>query len=322
MTFNRFDPPPQLAALMTRQLGVFTAEQAYAAGYIHFEIQRLRKRSLLSVRRGVYAVRASYDGLDPISRHRVDTQAALLVLTSPTTLSHETAAIWSGLELLQPSLDVLHVTRPELRASRLEAGIHHHPGSLPDGHARRLGSVALTDDSRTAVDVARTNDFPCGLAAVDSALRAGTRPSDLREVLFYCASWPGARGASRAVAAGDGRAANPGESWSRAALIAAGLEPTQLQFPVRDSGGLIGYADFAWWPVRVLGEFDGRWKYGTDPASAALAVWREKKREDRLRAQGYEVVRWTWSDLFATDRVPAAVRSALSRAESRQSPGA
>ena len=53
---------------------------------------------------------------------------------------------------------------------------------------------------------------------------------------------------------------------------------------------------------------DGKVKYATgDPE----VLWREKKREDALRALGYTVVRITWSDLERPGAVVAKVRAAL-----------
>lgn len=47
-----------------------------------------------------------------------------------------------------------------------------------------------------------------------------------------------------------------------------------------------------------MGEFDGRLKYRAGGVRDARApeerVWAEKRREDRLRALGLRVVRWTW----------------------------
>lgn len=307
---------------MDRQLGAFTSAQAYSAGHTHDELQRLRDHGVLeSVRRGVYVLREPHRALDDEQRHRVEAKACLLVLKQPATLSHETAAVWGGLPLLTPALDRLHVTRPELKASRTEAGIHHHPGSLPAGHVREVDGVRITSAARTAVDVARTRPFPQGLAVVDSALRAGTPPDEIKEVLVFCRAWAGARGASRAVVAGDGRADNPGESFSRAVLIEGGVPPTGVQVAVVDADGLVGYADFGWLPLRVLGEFDGKSKYG-EGAQSAEVLWQEKRREDRLRALGFEVVRWTWTDLLQPARLTARVRAAMARATARTAPGA
>ena len=55
-----------------------------------------------------------------------------------------------------------------------------------------------------------------------------------------------------------------------------------------------------------------RYVTATDQEAAA-----EKIREDRLRANGYEVVRLTWADLDNPRRVDALIRAALARAAAR-----
>lgn len=63
--------------------------------------------------------------------------------------------------------------------------------------------------------------------------------------------------------------------------------------------------------THVLIEFDGKVKY-TDGGPDAL--FREKKREDRIRSSGYVVIRVTWADLFHPERIVEAVRDALAQA--------
>jgi hypothetical protein len=68
----------------------------------------------------------------------------------------------------------------------------------------------------------------------------------------------------------------------------------------RWDGRFVGQVDFGWPDLRTVGEFDGRAKYGTlartgqDPAEV---LYREKLREDELRAEDLAVVRWGWPDL-------------------------
>lgn len=98
-----------------------------------------------------------------------------------------------------------------------------------------------------------------------------------------------------------------GESYSRAAFEFLGFEQPVLQHVFRDADGFIGRAD-CWWPRhRVVGEFDGKAKY-TDAAvrggeSAEETVYREKLREDRIRALGLGFVRWNWADVENPDRL-------------------
>ena len=81
-----------------------------------------------------------------------------------------------------------------------------------------------------------------------------------------------------------------------------------LQWRVR-CAGLIAYTDFAWLKQRTIGEFDGKIKYGClvkpgqDPGDVVFA---EKLREDAIRDEDLEVVRWTWAVL--DDFAPTAAR--------------
>lgn len=101
----------------------------------------------------------------------------------------------------------------------------------------------------------------------------------------------------------DGDAESPGESLSRVRILVMGFPAPELQRCFTDARGTIGRADFYWPGVRLVGEFDGAVKYskpeflrGRTPSQVVID---EKLREDRLRALGLGVVRWTWNDLRA-----------------------
>ena len=89
---------------------------------------------------------------------------------------------------------------------------------------------------------------------------------------------------------------------------------TQLASAVRlgvGDGGFIARADLGIEGTNVLLEFDGKVKY-TDGGPEAL--FREKKREDRIRRRGYVVIRVVWADLFHPERIVRAVTEALANA--------
>ena len=84
---------------------------------------------------------------------------------------------------------------------------------------------------------------------------------------------------------------------------------SDLQLEVRDRDGhLIGRSDFGWRAQRTLGEFDGRVTYGRalrPGQSVEEVVFWEKQREDALRDEDWQMVRWGWPD-FERERVLAA----------------
>ena len=312
---------PELLAVAETQRGVFTSKQAYAAGHSQKEIQRLRERHLVSVRRGIYAWREDFTAATPLGQHRMRVAALALALAAPAVLSHQTAAAELDLDLLDADLTFLHVTRPSGEGSRTEAGVVHHAGELPEHHVLSRGDVemSVTTLARTAVDVGLTSDrFECMLAGLDSALRKGASREELADAVDLCRGWPGARMLSGAVALADGRADNAGESWSRAILIRAGLTPEDLQKPMYDADGFIGRVDVYW--KGVVGEFDGKKKYkvptGANADEAAQVLWKEKRREDRLRADN-EVARWGVFELHRPALVISCVQEAFVRARRR-----
>ncbi|NTV39176.1 MAG: hypothetical protein HGA51_04360 [Demequinaceae bacterium] len=85
-----------------------------------------------------------------------------------------------------------------------------------------------------------------------------------------------------------------------------GLAHPERQHEIWDGDGHVGRSDFWWAGSRVVGEFDGRVKYGrADPAGRASedVLWAEKRREDRIRTTGVTVVRWTVAELSNPSRL-------------------
>ncbi len=112
----------------------------------------------------------------------------------------------------------------------------------------------------------------------------------------------------------DARSESVGESLSRARMVELGVELPALQHEIRDGRGLVGRVDFWWERHRLVGEFDGRLKYRADGIQdqrrVEERVWAEKRREDRLRATGVRVVRWTWAEALDVARMADVLDSA------------
>jgi hypothetical protein len=292
---------------------------AIADGRTDEELARLiRGRSWSRVRRGAYL-----DGQLPataVARHALLVAATVGDLRRPAVVSHQSAAVLLGLPLWNAPLDKVHITRRPPASSQTTGPLRCHVARLGDDEVTAVGGVQVTDVARTVLDLARSLPFEAAVVAVDAALHEGLLPRELIERrLFDIAGTRGSRHAARVVRFADGRSASVGESRSRVVLKELGLQPSALQFEVRAAGGaFLARTDFAWEKQRVVGEFDGRVKYGRllrpgqDPGDA---VFEEKRREDAIRDEGWEVVRWTWPDL--TDRTQLAER--VQRAHDRGS---
>ncbi|GAA1829641.1 hypothetical protein GCM10009836_04380 [Pseudonocardia ailaonensis] len=288
-----------------------------AAGWDGKEVRRLQAAGELTrVRRGYYLLGRDARLRDPLGRHRAAIEAALAGLDEGTVVSHVSAAVVHGLALGRVKVGPVQVTRATRTGGRRTTALHLHTAPLPDDDVVVRHGLPVTSVARTVVDLARSLPFEQALVAADGSLFAAeTTVEALAAAAGRAVGWPGAPAARRVLAEADGRSESPGETLSRLALVAAGLRPPELQWPVRTRVGLVR-TDFAWPERGVVAEFDGRVKYGRllrpgqDPGDA---VFEEKVREDALRDEGLRVVRWIWRDL--ADFAPTAAR--LTRALTR-----
>jgi very-short-patch-repair endonuclease len=111
----------------------------------------------------------------------------------------------------------------------------------------------------------------------------------------------------------DARSESVGETRLRLMLVAAGL-PVRSQVRISDGGTVFARVDLLV-EDRVVVEFDGAVKYAGDVSGRTL--FEEKRREDRLRELGFEVVRVTWADLERPQIVLDRVHAAIARARCR-----
>ena len=154
------------------------------------------------------------------------------------------------------------------------------------------------------------------MISADAALRAGLERPALDTALRRARGWPGVPAARRAVAFADGRSETVGESRSRVAIALAGLPAPALQWPIR-LGGSTACTDFGWARQRTVGEFDGKVKYGRllEPSQdVGEVVYAEKLREDAIRSESWQVVRWTWPDLRDFGPTAARIRARFASA--------
>lgn len=263
------------------------------------------------------------------TEHRMRALAAVRRADPGAVLSHVSAALVHGLPCWGLPLDRAHLTRDRRSGARRTGAVHLHVAALAaqdvqdvqdvpvdrDTGLRRAdpagaepNRLAVTTPARTVVDIARSAGFVQAVAVADAALARPdrdrpplTNPAELTAALHEAAGRPGTSAARRVVAFADGRSGSVGESRSRVALATAGLSAPELQWEVSAPSGLVlATVDFAWPRHRVVAEFDGRVKYGRllrPGERPGDAVFREKRREDVIRAENYTVVRWTWQDL-------------------------
>jgi len=290
---------------MTAQL--FSTPSLRADGYTYYDVRRLLRDGMLtSVRRGTYVVGELPD--DAAARHRVAVLAAVGELGAGAVVSHVSAAVLHRLPIWSIPLNRVHITRSRANGARRSRYVQMHGATLNPGEIVTVDGVLVTSPARTVVDLARTVPFEQAVVVADAALAVGLVDTEgLGEVLERLVRRRGIPLARRAAAFADARTESVGESRSRVAIARAGLPPPELQWVVRDEAGqLVGRTDFAWPDHGVIGEFDGQIKYGRllrPGQSPGDVIFAEKIREDQLRDERWEVVRWTWPDLAAFEAV-------------------
>jgi hypothetical protein len=209
-------------------------------------------------------------------------------------LSHESAAAWSGVDLMSP-VDVLHVTAPRNRGRRSDSapGVRIHRAELAPADIRTTRGVRVTAPNRTIVDVARSSSLEAAVCVADGYLRR--RLTTKSSLSSYAASLagPGRPSAIRVADLADPSAASVFESLTRLLLAGAGLPPPVTQFTIRDRDGRwIGRVDFAWPDARLVLECDG-----FEHHASHEAFHRDRRRWTALSRAGWRVAVVTWHDV-------------------------
>ncbi len=307
--------------------------------------RRYNKGELIRVRRGIYINKEKWLALKPWQRYAA-TAWAVAAENPNAEFCFETAALFWGLQVVGvPSHIHLATTSRGHAGSRgpttsaavvgpagttgLERvrgyGIYRH--SYSTATVSHLG-LHLTDLLPTAVDVLARGSFTKGIVLADHAISQSRFPklftskAALGEAAQELSSEAKRQRVNYLLRFADENSGSAGESLSRAQIHLLGFPDPELQIEFYDTEGFIGRTDFFWREQGIIGEFDGDAKYLRDEylggQSAREVVLAEKKREDRLRALGFKVVRWDWAT--ANDPSKLAAKLLASGLSPRKNP--
>lgn len=268
-----------VADMAARQWGVVSRRQLLAAGISDPAISRWLGRGLLiRVHTGVYALGHHSGGIE--SR----LAAALLSAGDGAALSHGSATFWWRITDRRPRrIDIL---LPSARRSRSEIRFHRSRQPIERIHLRRLPVVPPTAALLGYAATATTSQLRRALAEADrrnlldpAAIRAGLgsgRPGTARLRDALCRHLPDLAFTLSEL-----------ERRFLELLADAGIPTPEVNVSV---GGMMVDALFR--EARVVVELDGH-EFHANPAAAE----EDRRRELRLRALGYRVVRYTWRQI-------------------------
>jgi hypothetical protein len=311
---------PTIAGIMATQHGLVTRGQAIEAGLTAEAVDRLaRTGAWVSVRRGVYADRQLWERLTgPDERQLTRDRAASLRISRPHVMSHDSAALELGMDVLRPSAQVTHVTRPGVVGSHLRYGVKHHLAPYRPDQVIEVSGRRVLDPARTAADITREHGLSAGVVAFDSALRLGCTDVDLEAACAPMKNWPNVTVVRAARRLADPGAESVGETLTRLLVTELGLGRPETQFGLTDGRRTV------WCDLRIgrhVFEFDGRIKYqrrhegGVAEVDPQDALWAEKQRQDWVCGFKLGMSRIIWGDLWGARRRMALARMAREYAD-------
>jgi len=291
----------------------FLRSEALEQGHTDKSLRGLVRDGVLRrVRHGTYVLEELWAGLDGDQRHVLLGSAAMARLNG-VALSHVTAALTHGMEVWGLDLTLVHVTRTDGGSGRTEAGVKHHECFSTDADLIEVDGLVVVAPARAALETALLGGVEKGLVTVDSGLRKCLFTlDDLDHHAQLMSHWPGALPLQLVRRLANPQSGSVAESRCLHLFWSLALPAPVSQFPVYDAtGAFIGRVDFAWPEQRLIVEFDGAIKYDgllRPGETANQVVIREKRREDRLRAAGWTVIRLCWADLANPHKVDAVLR--------------
>lgn len=306
----------------TRPLPTFLLFRNARATGSEAELRRLHSAGeIMRLRTGVFIPRSDTE-LEVDDGYRFRVHAAAQVLRGRPQFSHDSAAVLLGLPTLGSWSRSVHVLGPRASGGRSHTDIRRHcVGEDPTD--LEIEGLRVTSLARTLIDVGCTSRFIRAVGMMDHGLRepkagelreqiAAPTKEQLLELVAFLAPYRGSARALKAIEFSDGLSGSLLESLSRVQFMLLGMPAPQLQVPFFDEQGLIGYADFYWPELDLIGECDGDFKY--DGASSPSGrpgkevLIAEKAREDRMRRVVTGFVRWDWRTAYDRNRLAAHVR--------------
>ena len=306
-----------LGAHLAMTKGATSSRAVLAAGVGRRDLDRaVASGDLVRLRRDALVDGEMWRAAAPWERHALRARAVAAAFTSDrgcsVVLTHHSALAVQGV--------ALHGVDDRVHLSPIGGG-RGHTTDLVRVH-RQVPAPFVTDHeglpvvtvAAGCVQVAAASGAEAGLVSADHALhRSAMTAAELDHAVESLGASRSSRAPHLVRRLADARIESAAESRARWAFHVAGLVQPTPQVELRDEWGVVwARLDFLIEELGVVIEVDGMGKYQDQRDLRA-----EKRREDRLRELGYEVVRLTWADLADPMAVRRKIEAAVRRAQRR-----
>jgi hypothetical protein len=232
--------------------------------------------------------------------------AARLVVPRSVVTGRSAAGFW-GVELLS-AWDDVELTIPPGRLAVRTTGVRVRRARLDPAHVRNRQGTPVASAEATAVHLAGLLHGDDAVVVVDRFVATGK--VGLAEVRRLAAEWtgPGSARARAACALADGQAESAPETRLRLLIGRSSLPVPVAQFRVVHGDVVVARVDFAWPALKVALEYDGLW-HAEDGQFE-----KDRRRLNRLREAGWQVVFVTAADMRRPEQVLRRFAAALAAA--------
>ncbi len=300
---TRSERERELGRLAASQHGVFSRAQADARGFSKEVIARRVRRGMWEQPHpGVYRLTGAPNSW------RASLMAACLAWGPGTVASHRAAAALWEFTGFPPRRIELSIPR---KRERPLPHLVHRPVALPATDVTTLDSIPVTTPERTLLDLAGVASSERVEEALDDALRRRLVSVPRLTQLLRRSAVPGRPGVAAFRSLLEQQTSVVPESVFERRLMRA-LKRAKCPQPVpqhevRSNGRLIARVDLAYPSKQLAIEAEGfEWH------SIRSDVERDARRQSALAAQGWRVIRLTWTELHdRPDEVVATIRAAL-----------
>ena len=278
-------------------------------------IRAAERGELVRLRRGAYCEQSHWATLTSRDRYLLRARAIVLAAEQPLVLSSFSAAAVWGMPILDDWPTDVHILSRSAAGGRSKQGVRRHPVTGAQPEVVERDGFLVTGVARTALDLLIASEFAPAVASLDWALwrrnRVRVSADEVRDELSRLDPRYRRAHATAVIDFATHLSDSFGESMTRAVIHQLGYSAPELQVTFRDRKGAME-TDYFWRAERIAGEFDGFQKYLRPEYGAHLTpgeiVWREKKREDRLRRQCDGVVRIIWEETRNPRQLDALLR--------------